>query len=393
LVAAGRPRWPLIAAWSAALLLLAAYTALLLWPIYSGPETSDFATFYAPAARLWLAGRDPYAVRFFVQPPALLALVAPFAALPPEVGRAAWLASELGLATGACAATLAALGWSRTRPWALPVLLVYLSPNVAWGLMIGQSTLLVWALQAAGWLLLRRGHSAMAGLCLGAIVFKPHMLLVAAPLLLLAPRRAWATAAAAVAILLLVPELLGPPLLVSWLRHLVLEVGEQRYNKLTPADMFANLAGPQSPLQAAGWVVLAAGALYLGRCLLLLWRERSVGADATAAAGARPSAALMRARAAAYLPLPYTLAYDIVLAADVHLWRWQRNGWRLDRALTWQLGLLWLLPVLTLLLHAAGVASTLNPLLVLGMLLLVRGAPDSSPLGGRQGAVRGRAAA
>lgn len=75
---------------------------------------------------------------------------------------------------------------------------------------------------------------------------------------------------------------------------------------------------------------------------------------------------------AAFLFLPYTLAYDVILVAGIYLWRFRANGYRLDRALTWNLGLLWLLPILTLALHARGIATTLNPLLIVGLLLLVQ---------------------
>src|SRR5205807_70214 len=100
------------------------------------------------------------------------------------------------------AATLQALNFRLTAWRAAFVLLVYLSPNVIWGLLIGQSAVLIFCLQALGLWAVRAGRPALGGLVLGAVVLKPHLLAVELPVLVSAPRRAWAATGLAVAGLL-----------------------------------------------------------------------------------------------------------------------------------------------------------------------------------------------
>jgi hypothetical protein len=350
-----------------ALALIAGYSLALLIPVYANTGASDFAVFYYPAAQLFVQAANPYSVSFYVQPPALLFLFAPFTLLAPEAARAAWLGVESVLLLGGIAATLRALDFRMTDLRLGLLLLVFLSPNVIWGLMIGQSVVVIFFLQAVGLWLLRSGRPFWGGLALGAVVLKPHLLAVELPVLLSAPRRAWAGAAVSIGALLLGPELLGVHLLEPFLRKLLPEVREERYNKLNLADMFVNLGGGPEWLRALGWLVLGIMGLVYVALLWRIWRGR--GAPAAGRWQLTPLAQL--AMVVAYLWLPYTLAYDLILVAGSYLWRFQANGYRLDRALTWNLGLLWLLPILTLLLHALGVPTTLNPLLMIGLVLLL----------------------
>jgi hypothetical protein len=168
--------------------------------------------------------------------------------------------------------------------------------------------------------------------------------------------------------LLLGPELGGIHLLDPFVGRLLAQVGEERFNKLNPADMFVNLGGGLEWLRMLGWAVLALGAVFYAHVLWQVWRARSAEADVN-----YPLTPLVQTgMVAAYLWLPYTLAYDIVLVAGVYLWRFAAQGYQLSRGLVWNLGLLWLLPIMTLLLHAYGVPSTLNPLLILGLMWLLR---------------------
>jgi hypothetical protein len=365
---ADAPTTPLlrVLGWLVALALVIGYSLVLLIPIYANQGASDFAVFYYPAAQLFVTGGNPYSVSFYVQPPALLFVFAPFTALPVEPARLTWLVLEGAMLLGGLAATLRALDFRLSDLRAGLVLLVFLSPNVIWGLMIGQSVVVMFLLQGVGLWLLRTGRPFLGGLALGAIVLKPHLLAVELPVLLSAPRRAWAGAALSIAGLLLGPELLGVHLLGPFLVKLLPEVGEERYNKLNPADMFVNLGGGPDWLRALGWVVLGLMGLLYAWLLWRIWRAR-----AAAPGPWQLTPLVQQAMVAAFLWLPYTLAYDLVLAVGSYLWRFKANGYTLDRPLTWNLGLLWLLPILTLLLHALGVPTTLNPLLMIGLLLLL----------------------
>jgi Glycosyltransferase family 87 len=204
-----RAVWLWVACAVLILLALGAYSVALLIPVYNNSAASDFATFYYPAARLIVAGADPYTISFYVQPPALLLVFAPLTALPPETARAVWLGVETLIVAGGVAATLYVYRFRLTRARAIFVLAVFLSPNIIWGVLIGQSVVLMFGLQALGLWLLRRNHPFWAGMALGAVVLKPHLLAVELPVLLSAPRRAWAGAALAIGGLLLGPELAG----------------------------------------------------------------------------------------------------------------------------------------------------------------------------------------
>ena len=351
------------------LALVIGYSLALLIPVYSNQAASDFAAPYYPAARLFLAGENPYDLTsaLYMQPPALLLLFVPFTLLPLEAARLLWLGVEAILLLGGIAATLRVLDYRLTELRAGVVLLVYLSPNIIWGLMIGQSVVVIFFLLALGLWLLRSNRPFWAGLALGALVLKPHLLAVALPVLASAPRRAWAGAALGSGGLLLGPELAGIHLLEPFVRKLRGAVEEERYNKLNPADMFVNLGGGPDWLRALGWLVLGLmGLLYAW----LLWRIRRARAGGSGPWQLTPP--VQQAMVAAFLWLPYTLAYDMILVAAGYLRRFQANGYALDRLLTWNLGLLWLLPILTLLLHARGVPTTLNPLFMIGLLLLLR---------------------
>ena len=173
---------------------------------------------------------------------------------------------------------------------------------------------------------------------------------------------------------MILPELFGVHLLASFAHKLISVIGEERYNKLNPADMFVNLFGGPAWLHGLGWVVLGAMALFYARLLWRVWRECS--ADSTTPWELTPR--VQQAMLAAFMFLPYTLAYDITLAAGAYLWRFKANGYQLDRPLTWNLAFLWLLPILTLVLHALAVPTTLNPLLIIGLFLLLQHMPTQA---------------
>jgi hypothetical protein len=97
----------------------------------------DWNKSYRPAALLLLAGRSPYEVPLFYNPPWTLLAVLPFALLPPAAGRAAFLV-----------VSLVAYGYAGVRFGARPrgLLLLLLSPpvlfnlyfsNVEWLVLLG----------------------------------------------------------------------------------------------------------------------------------------------------------------------------------------------------------------------------------------------------------------
>jgi hypothetical protein len=348
------------------LALVVVYAATMLVPLYQNSIASDFFTFYYPAAQQFVTGGNPYSISFYVQPPALLLVFAPFTALPVETARLLWLLAESVMFAAGIAATVRVLKLRLTELRSVFVLIVYLSPNVIWGLMIGQSVVLIFALQALGMWLLHSGRPFWGGFALGAVVLKPHLLAVQLPLLLSAPKKAWLGAATSIALLLLGPELAGIRLMEQFIIKLLPEVNEERYNKLNPADMFVHFLGAPAWLRGIGWAVLALMAVLYAWLMWRVWRERRAE-DAPW----ELTPAVQQGMLAAFLWLPYTLAYDMILVVGSYLWLFKVRGYQLDRPLTWSLGLLWLLPIITLVLHAAGVPTTLNPLLIISLLILV----------------------
>ncbi len=123
----------------------------------------------------------------FLNPPFFALLFVPLALLPYGWALALW--SALGLALVAVSLWLVARAdppwrtrWPAAIPWALSFLPVFAAVSY------GQNSLLSLAILAATYLLLRRGRDAGAGLVLGALLYKPQLVLVLA-LALLADRR------------------------------------------------------------------------------------------------------------------------------------------------------------------------------------------------------------
>ncbi len=199
----------------AAAVLLAAQLAVLLQPMLNHghswllgangmPTLSDFAVYRvaggfalggdAAGAYDWqgfserlvaLTGRDQQHWLGWLNPPTFLLLMTPLALLPYTVAAHLWIAL-----TGV--AYLAAARMALPRPGTL--LLALASPAVFACILKGQNGLLTAALISTGLLLLDR-RPVLAGICLGAMAYKPHLGLVL-PLLLLHDRR-WRTIGAA----------------------------------------------------------------------------------------------------------------------------------------------------------------------------------------------------
>jgi hypothetical protein len=233
----------------------------------------------------------------FLYPPTYLLLCLPFALLPYLWSLAAWLGLTFAAYWHAMRALLPG------RALAVPIIAF---PGVLVTAGHGQNALLTTALFAGAARLLPT-RPALAGLCLGALCFKPHLLLLA-PVMLLAGRHwraiaaATATAAALLAATLLVfgPETWRAYLLVGQIARRVL-TGEL-FDPAKMASVFAacRVLGAPIPL-AAGMQALAA----LAAAAALLWTCRGKPASGQIAALV----------AATTLATPYLLDYDLTLGA------------------------------------------------------------------------------
>jgi alpha-1,2-mannosyltransferase len=249
------------------------------------------------------AGYTPQYYAFFYPPPFLL-ICLPLGLLPYGAALAVWL-----LVTGAAyfAVTRALL----PRHW--PGALVALSfPGLLLNAEHGQNGALSTALfgMAALWLDRRPG---LAGICLGALCFKPQLALLVVPALLLAGRwRSFAWAAGTVG------ALCAGSLLVfgeaAWrgfladthLATATLEQGLVGFEKMTSA--FAAVRRLGGGLTSA-WVVQAGVSLLALGVMATVARRRP---------GARAEVATMAA--AACLATPFLLDYDLMLLAVPLAW-------------------------------------------------------------------------
>lgn len=195
--------------------ILALVSLVSLWWTYreaTGKVGSDFLAFWS-AARLAVRGaastvydtRATYAVQAtlgredvfaFVNPPPLLLAIWPFGFLPYHIAWICWVAATYAFWFLTSRAFAPKLGWP-----------VAAFPGALLGASHAQTGLLTSGLQAAAANLLRRRPFA-AGLCVGALIVKPHLALLF-PVALAAGRHWRAIAGAAVSVIAL--------LLLAWL--------------------------------------------------------------------------------------------------------------------------------------------------------------------------------
>jgi len=131
--------------------------------------------------------------RAFVYPLYVLFLVLPLLPLPLPWAQAAWLtALELGVAVGAVGAMRLAR-WRVSTCWVfLTVVWAFLLYPVAWALVLGQVSILIFALMVVALWALQSGRDIWAGVCLALTTAKPQMSFLLVPALLvwgLAQRR------------------------------------------------------------------------------------------------------------------------------------------------------------------------------------------------------------
>ncbi|MGI4747622.1 MAG: glycosyltransferase family 87 protein [Janthinobacterium lividum] len=249
----------------------------------------------------------------FFYPPVALLLFLPLAALPYLVALMVWLAST-GLAALACLRCLLPQRWALLPMLAFPAVLVNAGH--------GQNGFLSTACFGGGMLLRRR--PMLAGMCLGALVFKPQLGLLV-PIGLLAARR-WRMLAgasiSAIGLCALSWLLLGDAawrgfLDVAPLARRTLEAG-----LVDPAKMVSTFAGMRVLHSSLGLAYAVQAVVTAGTGILLaLTLARRPGGHAEGAMLA----------AAAMLATPFLLDYDLMILALPLAWvmaEAQRTGWR-----------------------------------------------------------------
>jgi hypothetical protein len=285
------------------------------------PLGTDFTSFWT-ASRLALAGspqavydvaahRAQQAALFghdtgyaaFFYPPMFLLLCLPLAGLPYLAALAAWL-----VATGA-------LYWRMARAWlgqAFGAMPIFAFPAVLSNVGHGQNGFLSAALFGAGALWLER-RPILAGFCLGALVYKPHLGVIVPVALLIFGR--WKTVAAAAAAVIALaaasylafgPETWRGFLTDSSLARSTLEQGLVGDAKMQSAFAAVRLWGGGVALAYAVQGLVAAAAI-VGLC----WLRRRAPSS-----GAEGPAMIV----AALLTSPFLLDYDLVILAAPLAW-------------------------------------------------------------------------
>jgi alpha-1,2-mannosyltransferase len=274
----------------------------------------DVAAHHAQQTAMF--GRDTGYAAFFY-PPIFLLICLPLAALPYLTSLVAWLA-----ATGA-------LYWRMARAWlgeAFGAMPIFAFPAVLTNIGHGQNGFLSAALFGGGALWLER-RPIMAGLCLGALAYKPHLGIMIPVALAIAWR--WKTfAAAGAAVIALAGASYGLFGLETWRGFLAdsslargaLEQGLVGDAKLQSAFAAVRLWGGGLGL-AYGVQAMVAAAAAAG----LVWLHRRAPN-----CGAEGPAMIV----AALLASPFLLDYDLIILAAPLAWM-LREGAR-SGFLTWE---------------------------------------------------------
>jgi alpha-1,2-mannosyltransferase len=260
----------------------------------------DIAAHHAQQTAIF--GRDTGYAAFFY-PPIFLLICLPLAALPYLASLAAWLA-----ATGA-------LYWRMARAWlgeAFGAMPIFAFPAVLTNIGHGQNGFLSAALLGAGALWLER-RPIVAGLCLGALAYKPHLGIMIPIALAIASR--WKTfAAAGATVIALAAASYGLFGLETWrgfltdsgLARSALEQGLVGDAKMQSAFAAVRLWGCGLGLaygvQACVAAIAAAGLIWLHR------REPDSSAEGPAMI------------VAALLASPFLLDYDLIILAAPLAW-------------------------------------------------------------------------
>ncbi len=270
-----RPRFPAsrVGAWAVAMGLASLVFELGFRAYALSP--SDFQTFLAASHRL-MAGLPLYGGRF-VSPPELAVVLVPLAVVPLQVAYAVFLAASIGAlswGTWWYARELGMKGW-----WAAVV--VVLSPQGWWGLMLGQPDALLVGLLLLALVAVRHQRWTAAGVIGPWLLLKPDLSWPVVPLLIAAAwkdreaRRQLATGLALGGTTFL---LMAGWLLPSWALGLAHFGGRSQFQgllsglpdllggELRAAPAHQILASPLTwAIVAAGLVAMIAAALLAGR--------------------------------------------------------------------------------------------------------------------------------
>jgi alpha-1,2-mannosyltransferase len=323
----------LLAAETAIFLFFIAGTHGLIVPL-AGPASTDFVSFYAAGA-LADSGTPELAYdqaahhaaeqratapgveyRFFFYPPVFLLLCAALAHLPYLAAFLLFEAATFVLCLIVMRGILAERDWSATIP-------VLAFPAVFWTLGLGQNSFLTAALFGVGTLWIDR-RPVLAGLCFGALCYKPHFALLV-PVALLAGGH-WRALAAAFGS---AAALCGLSVIAfgweTW--HAFVTAGTG--SPATYASGLINFGGFVSPFggillasgsQIAGYIAQTAATFGAGLLVAIVWRRGLPLAIRAATLAAATLAAI-----------PVVLIYDLMLAAVAAAWlirdRAELDGW------------------------------------------------------------------
>jgi alpha-1,2-mannosyltransferase len=312
----------LLAVETAVFLFLVAGTHGLIVPL-AGPTSTDFVSFYAAGA-LADSGKPELAYdqaahyaaeqrataagveyRFFYYPPVFLLLCAALAHLSYLAAFLVFEAATLALCLIVMRAILVERDWSAIIP-------ALAFPAAFWTLGLGQNSFLTAALFGAGTLWIDR-RPILAGICFGALCYKPHFALLI-PVALLSGRdwcalRAFLGSAAVLCGLSLV--IFGRD---TWQVYLAAAAGSHA----TYASGRINFGGLITPFGGvllaggtphAAYVAQAAATLGAGLLVAFVWR-RGLPLPIRAATLA----------AATLVAIPVALIYDFMLAAVAAAW-------------------------------------------------------------------------
>ncbi|MHB1295741.1 MAG: glycosyltransferase family 87 protein [Anaerolineae bacterium] len=263
------------------------------------PAGSDFTAFYS-AGKLVVEGRSALLYHLaaqkqvqdailgvpnanwlspFVNPPFVALFFVPFALLPYLPALALWYAVGLAALWVALGILLRELALDARVTHAKALLLAFqFFPTMLW-FVYGQTTPLTLLLYVAAYVLLRRGRDVGAGLCVGALIYKPQLAIAIGVVLLLQRRWRAVLAAGCMAVLcmLLGVAVLGPALTRQYVNvfpHLTGLLRMEGYPRWGLHSLFgtASLLLDGVSIEAADVLaaILTFGAVTF---LVLLWRK------------------------------------------------------------------------------------------------------------------------
>lgn len=287
------------------------------------PNTTDFISFYA-AGRLADSGTPALAYdhaahlaaeeavagqgiqyQFFNYPPVYEALFAPIAHLP-------YLVAFVGFQTATLLLFLFVARRILDDPSAVALIALLAFPAVWWNFGLGQNAFLTAALFGAATLLVDR-RPVLAGLCFGALCYKPHLaLLVPLALGVGGNWRAFAAAAvSATALVLLSLALFG---WATW-QAFIATAGASHTMYESGRILFGGFISPFGAMRLLGasigtaYVVQGACTVIAALMVAVVWRRRL----------SLPVRSAVLA-AATLLAVPLSLLYDMMLGAVAGCW-------------------------------------------------------------------------